>query len=99
MPLIYHITTAENWNTAKSNGYYEAPSLHSEGFIHCSMEQQVEAVIERYFKGQTNLLKLVIDPNLLENRVVMEEAPSLKEEFPHIYGRINLDAVIDVIVI
>lgn len=63
------------------------------------MEQQVEAVIERYYMGQTNLLKLVIDTNLLENRLVMEEAPSLKEEFPHIYGRINLDAVIDVIVI
>ena len=33
MPIIYHVTTAAEWNAAKANGYYETPSLKEEGFI------------------------------------------------------------------
>ena len=46
MPIIYHVTTAGEWKTALQNGEYESPSLKSEGFIHCSEEHQVAAVLE-----------------------------------------------------
>ena len=99
MAIIYHITTQTEWQQAQEKGYYEAPSLHTEGFIHCSKEGQVAGVLERYYGGQKDLLKLVIDTEKLEHRLVYELAPSVDEEFPHIYGPINLDAVqrIDVI--
>jgi uncharacterized protein (DUF952 family) len=99
MATIYHITTKSDWQQAQERGYYEAPSLQTEGFIHCSKEEQVEGVLDRYYKNQQDLLKLVIDTDKLEHRLVYELAPSVNEEFPHIYGPINLDAVqrIDVI--
>jgi uncharacterized protein (DUF952 family) len=93
MPLIYHITTQPEWAKAKEQGYYEAPSLHTEGFIHCSEEGQVKGVIERYYKGKTDLLKLVIDTNKLTAPLKYELAPSVGQEFPHVYGAINLEAV------
>jgi uncharacterized protein (DUF952 family) len=95
--IIYHVTTAEEWKTALFEGMYEAASLKSEGFIHCSTESQVAGVLERYFQGKSNLLKLVIDTDKLENELKFELAPSVNEEFPHIYGPINLDAVIGVL--
>ncbi len=94
--IIYHITTIPEWKQANFNGYYEAASLQHEGFIHCSTEQQVNGVLQRYFAGKTNLLKLVIDTDKLENEWKFELAPSVNEEFPHVYGTINLDAVIGV---
>lgn len=94
--IIYHITTAAAWKQANINGYYEAPSLENEGFIHCSTADQVKGVLERYFSNQSDLLKLVIDTNKLNSRLTFEMAPSLNEEFPHIYGTLNLDAVIGV---
>jgi uncharacterized protein (DUF952 family) len=97
MPTIYHITEASVWNDAKQKGYYEAPSLISEGFIHCSEAHQVAGVLERYFEGQTGLVKLVIDTDKLKSRYIQEWSPSVKDTFPHIYGPINVDAVIDVI--
>lgn len=99
MPIIYHITTAEQWNTAVEKGFYEAPSLSTEGFIHCSEAHQVADVLERYFKGQTGLIKLVIDTDKLTSRYVQEWSPSISDTFPHIYGAINVDAVEEVIVV
>ena len=97
MPIIYHVTTTGDWNAAKQKGYYEHPSLKDEGFIHCSQDHQVAGVLERYFAGKTGLVKLVIDTGKLTSKFVFDWSPSLADTFPHVYGPINTDAVIDVI--
>ena len=97
MPIIYHVTTIEDWNAAKQKGFYEHPSLKDEGFIHCSQDHQVAGVLERYFVGKTRLIKLVIDTDKLTSKFVFDWSPSLADTFPHVYGPINTDAVIDVV--
>jgi uncharacterized protein (DUF952 family) len=57
----------------------------------------VVGVLERYFAGQTNLVKLVIDTDKLTSKFVFDWSPSTQDTFPHIYGPINSDAVVDVI--
>lgn len=96
MPIIYHVTPAAEWQVAKEKGFYEHPSLTAEGFIHCSQEHQVAGVLERYFAGQTNLLRLNIDTDKLSSKFVFDWSPSTADTFPHVYGPINLDAVIAV---
>ena len=94
MPIIYHVTTTKDWNAAKQKGYYEHLSLKDEGFIHCSHEHQLAGVLERYFAGKTGLVKLVIDTDKLSSKFVFDWSPSLADTFPHVYGPINIDAVI-----
>jgi uncharacterized protein (DUF952 family) len=94
MSEIYHITTATEWNAAKEKGFYEALSLKDEGFIHCSHEHQLAGVLERYFAGKTDLVKLVIDTDKLTCKFVFDWSPSLADTFPHVYGPVNLEAVI-----
>jgi uncharacterized protein (DUF952 family) len=94
MPVIYHITSAATWQEAQQQGQYEATSLKEEGFIHCSEERQLAGVLDRYFIGKTDLVKLIIDTDKLTSRYVQEWSPSVQDTFPHIYGPINLDAVI-----
>ena len=94
--MIYHVVTQPNWQKAIELGFYEAPSLATEGFIHACNREQVEGVIERYYVGQTDLLILHIDEGKLDAVHIFEMAPSVNEEFPHIYGRLNLNAVIKV---
>ena len=96
---IYHITTQAAWDAAKELGYYEAASLDTEGFIHLSTAEQVPGTLERFFAGQTNLVKLVIQPEKLTHTLKYEIAPSLNVAFPHVYGIINLDAVTETIII
>ncbi len=100
--LIYHITSPSAWAEAQVRGEYHAPSLSVEGFIHCSTLAQVLPVAENFYKGQTGLIVLVIDPTRLTSRLQWE-APSERvpspagvaesQKFPHIYGPLNLNAV------
>jgi uncharacterized protein (DUF952 family) len=92
--MIYHVTTKENWDKAMAIGYYETPSLHTEGFIHNSTETQVQGVLERYYADQTNLILLHIDESKLTAELKYELAPSVNEMFPHVFGVINLDAIV-----
>lgn len=96
MEIIYHITTKDEWQKAQQKGSYEAEFLFIEGFIHCSKAEQVEGVLDRYYNGKIDLLKLVIDTSKLSNKLIYELAPSVNQEFPHIYGSINLEAIIEV---
>ncbi|MEO6541332.1 MAG: DUF952 domain-containing protein [Ferruginibacter sp.] len=94
--MIYHIVNEENWQKAVQQGFYEASSLAAEGFIHTSKAEQVPGVLERYYKGQKDLLLLHIDETKLTAPLQYELAPSVNEMFPHIYGPLNIDAVITI---
>lgn len=91
--MIYHVTTKQNWEDAVQNGAFTTESLFTEGFIHNSTESQVDAVLQRYYAGQSNLVKLHINESKLVAALKYELAPSVNEMFPHIFGPINLDAV------
>ena len=54
----------------------------------------MKGVLERYYKGKADLVKLVIDTTRLKPELKYELAPSVNEEFPHVFGPINADAVI-----
>jgi uncharacterized protein (DUF952 family) len=91
------------WNEAKNAGEYRAASLLTEGFIHCSTLSQVIPVANLYYKGQSGMILLQIEPTLLSSDLKWEPPsggtppPGVPEgdPFPHIYGPINLDAVVD----
>jgi uncharacterized protein (DUF952 family) len=84
-----------DWQKAQDADYYEASSLQTEGFIHCSDKHQIEGVIGRYYAQTPDLMILEINPALLEAELKYEMAPS-NEEYPHIFGRINRSAIVSV---
>lgn len=92
--MIYHVTTNAAWQDAIQKGSYEHISLEKEGFIHNCSRAQLAGVLERYYNNQTDLLLLHIDESLLEAELKYELAPSVNEEFPHIFGPININAVV-----
>lgn len=100
--MIFHILKKHEWQQAVERGYYEPPSLQSEGFVHCSTREQTLATAERYFRGQPDLVLLCLDPSRLAAEVRLEppanptnpHAERARELFPHVYGPINLDAVL-----
>ena len=101
--MIYHLTSRQVWSEAQERGEYRAESLASEGFIHCSTETQILPVANAFYKGQRDILLLAIDPSRLTSELRREPPsgappPGVPEgdAFPHIYGPLNLDAVVNV---
>lgn len=94
--IIYHITTPTWWGKWGDLPHYESETLAQEGFIHCCGSMlQVEGVLQRYFAGQTNLLLLHIEADMLKATLKYELATN-QEVFPHIFGAINKDAITEI---
>ncbi len=91
--MIYHITTPAAWKKGQEDGCYLPEAFAQDGFIHCSKQEQIVGVGERYYAGQTGLLILGINPDKLIAKVVFENLIGGEELFPHIYGALNLQAV------
>lgn len=91
---IVHICPRRDWLAAQAAGIYRAASLENVGFIHCSRPEQVPGVLQRFFAGAGDLLLLWIDPRRLQAELRWESADG--EQFPHLYGALNLDAVVGV---
>lgn len=95
--IIFHITKRIEWEEALRAGEYRAASLSTQGFIHCSTSEQVVRVANLLFAGQCDLLLLCIEVEELEAKVRYENCEGEQDLFPHVYGSINLDAVVDVV--
>jgi uncharacterized protein (DUF952 family) len=96
---IFHIVRRKEWAQAAPSGYYFSQSLDAEGFIHCSTAAQLLAVANRFYWGQAGLVVLTIAADRVTAPIVYEapaEAPASAERFPHLYGPLNVDAVVAV---
>jgi uncharacterized protein (DUF952 family)/ABC-type cobalamin/Fe3+-siderophores transport system ATPase subunit len=96
--LIYHIVLPKVWEEFKDKEVYEAESLGIEGFVHCSDADQVDGVLQRYYKDATDLVILSIDVDRLSTKPVYEKSAS-DDLYPHIYARINAEAITDAVAI
>lgn len=94
--MIYHITTKQRWQDTQRQNQYEPESFQLEGFIHCSNADQVVRVANYLFSNTHGLVLLHIKTALLHSSLVYENLEGGEELFPHVYGPINLDAVVHV---
>jgi uncharacterized protein (DUF952 family) len=93
---IYHIVHPEWWETFANKDYYESETLSEENFIHLSTLEQVNVTLANYFKGSKRLFLLHINVSKLTSNLVYEDLFDTGIAFPHLYGRLNKDAVVEV---
>ena len=94
---ILHIATQTAWRDAQQAGKYAGDTLTTDGFIHCSLPKQVVTVANTLFHGRKDLLLLYIDVSRVQADIRYEDLYDSGEDYPHIYGSLNLDAVIKVV--
>ena len=95
--MLLHIAHRDEWAQALERGRYEAESLAGDGFIHCSTPAQVLIPANQIYRGQTDLVLLCMDSDLITAPIVYEDCYESGHEFPHVYGPINLEAVLKVL--
>lgn len=103
--MICHITKRDAWEAAQPQGEFRSPEFGEVGFIHCSTPEQVMLVANAFFRGQSDLVMLMIDPAKLRSEVRWEPPHSTGRlpgfmhgsVYPHVYGPINFDSVTRVV--
>jgi uncharacterized protein (DUF952 family) len=93
---LFHITSAEEAGDAVRAGVYAPGAFEAEGFIHCSYSRQICDVANRLFSGRSDLVLLEIDRTQVTCRVVDENLEGGAQLFPHIYGRLQVGAVVKI---
>ena len=92
--MLFHITTRDAWQRAVGLGEYTADSLACDGFIHLSTETQWSGVRDRFYRDVPDLVLLVIDPERVRAEIRYERADG--DDFPHLYGALDIGAVVEV---
>ena len=98
--VILHLAVRSDWEAAKLTGEYiwstRGVTVAHEGYTHCSFESQWRAVRDRFYADLSDdqLVLLEIDESLLSSKVVVERLGAAPEAFPHIYGCLEMSAVI-----
>lgn len=99
--MIYHIAKRRIWEAAQRLGDYRQSTrdltLEQEGYIHASHAGQVAGIANAFFAGDDDLVVLVIDEARVRAEVREEPVPGMEQTFPHIYGPLNLDAVVETV--
>lgn len=97
MDIFYHLTSKNIFQNNIHDGYYKHKSLIDDGFIHCCTRSQINIIFDLFYRNvNEDVIVLCINSDELKSKFVFEFSNSLNEYFPHIYGAINLNAVIEI---
>lgn len=98
---IYHLALFDEWQAAVAQGdvYRRSTlgrSLQDQGYIHCSFASQVETIANLIYPVRSDVVLLTIDTSKLEAEVRVENLEGGSNLFPHLYGPLPLEAVVQV---
>lgn len=91
-PYIYLLSSENEYQAAQASGVLSRDSLQSEGFIHASPKSQLNRVANKFYKKTQKPLLLTVDKSKVQPDIQWE--PAIGGLYPHIYGPLNIDAVI-----
>jgi len=94
---LYKICPSSLWGQAERTGVFHG-SEHDlrDGFIHLSSTEQVAETAAKHFAGQSDLLLISVDAAALGDALKWEPSRG-GAFFPHLYGALDLGAVIEVL--
>jgi uncharacterized protein (DUF952 family) len=104
--VILHLMPSSEWARWLGDGRYEPASVATEGFVHCTGDDELMlAVANRFYAGESgDLLVVTLDEGRLSSEVRWE-APAHPDgstpdpsgpQFPHVYGPLDGAAVVEV---
>ena len=94
---LYKVVAEKLWREAEAAGDFAGAEIdHDDGFIHLSSASQVVETVTRHFAGQADLLLVSVDEEALGETLKWERSRG-GDLFPHVYGVIQMNAVVDVV--
>ncbi len=93
----FKILTSAQWLQFKAKGEFAgAPVDLEDGYVHLSTAEQLDETLVKHFAGQSNLIIVEVDLDVLRETVKWEASRG-GALFPHVYGTIPMTAVIAVL--
>lgn len=93
--ITFHLVAAAYYRDCDRDAPYVPPGFDADGFIHCTdgLENVAEVANRSHRDDLSMYVVLVIDKARVEPRILYEDAGRI---YPHIYGALNRNAVVEV---
>lgn len=95
--IILHCLKETTWNKFKGKPNYGDEYIAHEGFIHCSDISTFRKVAPNFVEISEPLVLLCIDTSRVNAQIKWEDGDNCGTAYPHIYGLLNLDSVVNVL--
>jgi uncharacterized protein (DUF952 family) len=96
--VIYCLIDAEEWKSKQHESVIAVPG--PDGFVHCCDARQMAPVRRNYFPDGSSVVALGIDPTALDSETRYEPGSRGEpERFPHVYGPVRREDVVEVSVL
>ena len=92
--MICYVMTEEEWSYAREEDEYWPDNFDELGYIPCADPEYLHQLIFEMNLADESIYVLKMDPQHIESVIIHEDVHEQGIMFPHIYGYINLDAVI-----
>ena len=84
--VLYKILSSAMWGKACGKGFFEGSADDKrDGFSHLSTAPQLQGTLNKYFRGQPDLLLIAFEKNSLAQALRWEPSRG-GDLFPHYYG-------------
>lgn len=95
--IILHCMEQQKWNEIKHKKSYGKEHIEREGYIHCSPVEYFWRVAPNFIDVQAALILLCIESDKVEAEIKWEDGDNCGKEYPHLYGELNIDSIINVL--
>lgn len=95
--MILHCMKKSTWEERKHKQSWGKRNIEADGFIHCSTIEYFWRVAPNFREITDEMVLICIDENKLTSKILFEDGDHCGRAYPHIYGPVNHDAVINVL--
>ena len=95
--MILHCMKEKSWSKVKNKKSFGREDIKRYGFVHCSTVEYFWRVAPNFKNVDEPLVLICIDENKLKSEVRYEDGDNCGRYYPHVYGEINMDSVVQVL--
>jgi len=81
---LYKVISVENWEQSKLQNQLVLPSMDND-FIHLATKQQLDGIINKFWKNEPKFFVLTIEAVRLPGKLVLESNPGGSNKYYHLY--------------
>ncbi len=94
-PYLYKIISVKDWEVSQQENVLKLAPMDDK-FIHLSTEDQLDGILEKYWKNESRFIILKIQTNKLNGKLLFETNPGGTKRYFHLYdGYIPFDSIVD----
>lgn len=95
--IMIHCMLKKEYDVIKNNEYYGEQWIKQDGFLHFSTWNSFYDIANSFISENEEWVILCVDTDYVEATIMWEDMDGLGVYYPHLYGPLNMNSIVDVV--